>query len=97
MKTNVEKQLQEMQKAQKEQNNLMRYESQKLDKGKAWLLFLLLGWSYGYRNQMGKQIFFYLTLGGLGLWTLYVLFTLNSAIERYNTRLYNKIVKNIAI
>jgi len=52
-----------------------------------WLTFLLLGWSYGSLNQIGKQIFFYLTFGGLGLWTLYVLFTLNSKIDKYNNNI----------
>ena len=31
---------------------------------------------YGSLGSMVKQIFYYLTLGGLGLWTLYRLFTL---------------------
>lgn len=33
---------------------------------------------------MGKQICFYLTLGGFGLWTLYVLFTLSGKVKKYN-------------
>jgi len=49
-----------------------------------WLTFFFLGWSYGSLGQMGKQIAFYLTLGGFGLWTLYVLFTLSGKIKRYN-------------
>ena len=60
------------------------YNERKLDSGKMWILFLFLGWSYGSMGQMGKQIFFYLTLGGLGLWTLYVLFTLNGKIKKLN-------------
>lgn len=56
-----------------------------------WLTFLFLGWSYGSLGQMGKQVFFYLTLGGLGLWSLYVLFTLNSKIEKYNRNLRNEL------
>ncbi len=38
-------------------------------------------------NKIGKQIFFYLTLGGLGLWTLYRLFTLNRAMKEYNKKI----------
>jgi len=52
-----------------------------------WLTFLLLGWSYGSLGQVGKQVAFYLTLGGFGVWTIYVLFTLNSKIEKYNNNL----------
>lgn len=60
------------------------YNERKLESSKMWILFLFLGWSYGSMGQMGRQIFFYLTFGGLGLWTLYVLFTLNSKVKRYN-------------
>ena len=49
-----------------------------------WITFLFLGWSYGSLGQPVKQLFYYLTLGGFGLWTLYVLFTLNSKIRKYN-------------
>lgn len=60
------------------------YNNRRIDKGTAWILFLLLGWSYGSMGSMLKQIFFYLTLGGLGIWAIYRLFTLNGAIKRYN-------------
>ena len=62
----------------------MAYNAQKLDSGKTWILFLFLGWSYGSMDQMGKQILFYLTFGGLGVWTLIRLFTLSGAIKEYN-------------
>ena len=64
--------------------NFDAYNAQKADKGTIWILFLLLGWSYGSMDQMGKQIFYYLTIGGFGLWALYRLFTLNKAIKEYN-------------
>ena len=49
-----------------------------------WVLFLFLGWSYGSLGNMGLQILFYLTLGGLGFWALIRLFTLSGAIKSYN-------------
>ena len=64
--------------------NLMIYNSRKKDSLTMWLLFLFLGWSYGSLGKMGLQIIFYLTLGGLGIWTLVRLFTLNGAIKDYN-------------
>ena len=67
--------------------NFDAYNSQKLDNSKTWLLFLLLGWSYGSMGKMGKQILFYLTAGGLGLWTLYRIFTLGSSIKKYNKKI----------
>jgi hypothetical protein len=40
---------------------------------------------------MGKQILFYLTFGGVGLWTIYRLFTLNKAIRKYNRGIAKKV------
>ena len=68
----------------KSMENLLMYNNSKLDSGKIWILFLFFGWSYGSMGQMGKQIFFYLTFGGFGLWTLIRLFTLNSSIKNHN-------------
>ena len=56
----------------------------------AWLLFLFLGWSYGSMGSMGLQILFYITVGGLGIWALIRLFTLNGAIREYNRKIYEK-------
>ena len=55
-----------------------------------WMLFLFLGWSYGSLGKGGKQILFYLTFGGLGLWTVYRLLTLNRAIKKHNNSVYKK-------
>ena len=46
------------------ENKEVIYNSRKVAKGKAWLLFLFFGWSYGSFNKPGKQILFYLTGGG---------------------------------
>ena len=60
------------------------YNSRKLDSSKIWILFLLLGWSYGSMDQMLKQVIYYLTFGGFGIWTIYRLLTLNGKIKNYN-------------
>ncbi|PWJ40788.1 TM2 domain-containing protein [Sediminitomix flava] len=65
-------------------NKLLAYESRKANPTTIWLLFLFLGWSYGSLDKMGKQIFYYLTLGGLGFWALIRLFTLHGSIKEYN-------------
>jgi len=57
-----------------------------LSKGTIWILFLFLGWSYGSMGKIGTQILFYITFGGIGLWTLVRLFTLNGAIKEYNKK-----------
>lgn len=68
-------------------NKINYYQSRKLDKSTMWLLFLFLGWSYGSMDQMGKQVLYYLTVGGFGLWMLYVLFTLNKKVDDYNRKI----------
>jgi hypothetical protein len=68
-------------------DKLMIYNQRSVNKTTTWLLFLFLGWSYGSMDQIGKQILFYFTFGGIGLWTLYRLFTLNGAIRKYNLRI----------
>tara|TARA_B000000557_G_C20598808_1_gene368788 strand:+ start:268 stop:540 length:273 start_codon:yes stop_codon:yes gene_type:complete len=67
--------------------NLLIYNSRKQSSGTIWLLFLFLGWSYGSLGSMVKQIFYYLTFGGLGIWTIYRLITLNGAIKKYNRKI----------
>jgi len=43
-----------------------------------------LGWSYGSLNKIGLQLLYYFSLGGLGMWMIIRLFTLNGAIKDYN-------------
>ncbi|MCH1437303.1 MAG: hypothetical protein L7U70_04380 [Flavobacteriales bacterium] len=76
-----------------ETNKLLLYNERRANKSNIWLLFLFLGWSYGSMDQIFLQIIYYLTLGGLGVWTLYRLFTLNKAIRNYN----KKIAKDIGM
>lgn len=73
-----------------EQSNIFMAQQEVIKPTTAWILFLFLGWSYGSMGAMGKQILFYLTLGGLGIWMLIRLFTLNGAIREYNQSIYKK-------
>ena len=65
-------------------SKILAYQERKANKSTIWILFLFLGWSYGSLNKTGTQILFYITLGGLGFWTIIRLFTLNTAIKEYN-------------
>ena len=67
--------------------SLLIYNSRKQSSGTIWLLFLFLGWSYGSLGSMVKQIFYYLTFGGFGIWAIYRLITLNGAIKKYNRKI----------
>ena len=60
------------------------FNNRKVNRYVVWIMFLFFGWSYGMMNQSTKQLIYYLTLGGCGLWTLYILFTLNRKIKRHN-------------
>tara|TARA_B100001142_G_C13915641_1_gene493424 strand:+ start:205 stop:477 length:273 start_codon:yes stop_codon:yes gene_type:complete len=77
--------------SQSNTENLLIYNARKASSATMWILFLFLGWSYGSLGSMVKQIFYYLTLGGLGLWALYRLFTLNGAIKKYNRKIATEI------
>jgi len=68
-------------------NKIMIYQSRKANPTTVWLLFIFLGWSYGSLGKIGTQIFFYITLGGIGIWTLIRLFTLSGAIKEYNRQI----------
>ena len=63
------------------------YSNRKANPTLIWLLFLFLGWSYGSLGKIGIQILYYITIGGLGLWTLIRLFTLQGAIRDYNKKI----------
>lgn len=68
-------------------DKFMLYETRKAKPTTIWLLFLLLGWSYGSLDKIGLQILYYVTLAGGGLWLLVRLFTLNGAIKEYNRKI----------
>jgi hypothetical protein len=71
-------------------NSILMYESRKASSN-IWVLFLFLGWSHGSLGKMGLQFLFYITLGGFGVWTIIRLFTLNSAIKKYNRKIANQV------
>jgi hypothetical protein len=72
-------------------NKLLAFQSRQVNSTKIWLLFLFLGWSYGSLDKIGIQILYYITAGGLGLWTLIRLFTLNGAIKDYNRKIAEQV------
>ena len=63
------------------------YNERKANTTLIWLLFLFLGWSYGSLGKIGIQILYYITISGLGIWTLIRLFTLQGAIRDYNRKI----------
>ena len=67
------------------------YNERKANPTLIWLLFLFLGWSYGSLGKIGLQILYYVTLGGVGIWALIRLFTLQGAIRDYNREIAVKL------
>jgi hypothetical protein len=74
-------------KKEKNMQGEMVYEMKKIQKNQAWGLFLLFGWCYGSLGQIWKQMVFYLTLGGFGVWALYVFVTFNKKINKANKKI----------
>lgn len=67
------------------------YRERKANSSTIWILFIFLGWSYGSLGKIGLQVFYYLTIGGLGVWMLIRLFTLNGAIREYNKNIAKEV------
>ncbi|MBE7686511.1 NINE protein [Tenacibaculum piscium] len=59
--------------------------------GTAYLFYFLFGAHYIYLGQTGKQILFWCTFGGLGIWALIDLFTLSSKVDKVNAPILKKI------
>ena len=60
--------------------------------GMAYLLFFLLfGTHYAYQGKWGLQIAFWLTFGGLGIWSLIDMFRIPGMIKKYNATIFDKI------
>lgn len=59
--------------------------------GKAYVYFFFLGAHYVYLGKLIIQLLFWMTLGGLGIWLLFDLFTLSAKVKSYNDRILLKI------
>ena len=66
------------------QNNLKKT-------GTAYLFYFLFGAHYIYLGQIGKQILFWFTIGGFGIWAIIDLFTLGSKVDLVNAPTLKKI------
>ena len=59
--------------------------------GKAYLYFFFFGAHYVYLGKIIIQLLFWMTLGGLGIWLLFDLFTLSAKVKVYNDSILRKI------
>ncbi len=56
-------------------------------KAVAYLCWFLFGCQYAYLGQWGKQILYWVTLGGLGVWAIIDLFRIGSKVSNYNLKI----------
>lgn len=62
-----------------------------------WLAYMamILGSHYAYLHRWDDQLFFYLTLGGIGFWWVGDIFRLRDMVYQYNTALARNILKDL--
>ncbi len=76
------------------------YNSSKRNVLIAYLLHILpspFSFTYAYLGKWGKQIAYFMTLGGLGVWWLANLFRIPGLVRKYNTELSDRILKSLLI
>ena len=67
------------------------------DRDKGFRLSFLAGAHMLYLDQIGKFILFFLTVGGYGIWYIVEITTAREAVDKYNTRLMQRLVSGIIV
>ena len=57
----------------------------------AYILLFFLGAHHIYMGSIFKQIAYWLTFGGFGIWMIYDLITLGKKVREHNENVYRKI------
>lgn len=60
-------------------------------KSYGYLFLIFLGAHYAYLGNWGKQILYWMTLGGLGIWMLIDLFSMTKIINNHNRPILKQI------
>ncbi|HAQ70454.1 MAG TPA: TM2 domain-containing protein [Flavobacteriales bacterium] len=68
-------------------------QSQLKTSGNAYLFWFFLGAHYAYLGRWGLQLLYWFTLGGVGIWAIIDLFTMNSKVEDHNQPILEQINK----
>ena len=74
---------------------LEEYQRQAKGTGIAYIFFLFFGCHYAYLGNWGKQILFWITFGGAGIWALIDLFRLPSVVAGYNKDVATNVMRNL--
>jgi hypothetical protein len=68
----------------------------KKESGKGWL-FWFFGFHYLYFGDVGKQLVYWFTLGGLGVWIIMDAVNMQKNVDRYNQRISNDALSAIQL
>lgn len=59
--------------------------------GISYLLFFTFGCHYLYLNKIGTQFLYWFTFGGLGIWSLVDLFSMQAKVDSFNEPIFEKL------
>ncbi len=76
---------------------LREFEGRKRHVSLAYVLQIMFSAPYAYFNEWGKQILYWFTWGGLGIWWFINLFRLPAKVKRYNTKLADEILGRLML
>lgn len=74
---------------------LEEYQRQAKGTGMAYLFLLLFGLHYGYLGRWGKQVLFWCTFAGLGIWWFIDVFRLPGIVRDYNKDVATNVMRNL--
>lgn len=81
--------------AQKQSEFLEEYQRSAKGSGITYLFWFFFGCHYAYLGQWGKQILFWCTFGGAGLWMLIDLFRIPGLVSDYNKDVATNVMRNL--
>ena len=71
---------------------LAEFSRKRKSRGTAYLLWLCLGWHYGYLGKWGLQVLYLLTFGGFLIWLTIDLFRIHKMVFTFNHEVATKIL-----
>lgn len=63
----------------------------------AYICWFVFGVHYFYLDKPVKNILYWITMGGLGIWAIIDLFRISSMVENYNKRSVKKLIQDVIL
>jgi TM2 domain-containing membrane protein YozV len=73
------------------------YERRRKSGGLAYVLWFPFGFHYLYLGQIGLQLLYWLTFGGLGFWAIIDLFRIPAMVGRKNEEIFYMLTTSISV